>query len=133
NGEFAELAENINSITDGLEKAVENELKSERLKTELITNVSHDIRTPLTSIITYVDLLKKEKDPAKVESYIEVLDQKTKRLKNLTDNLFEAAKASSGDIPVHLEKIDIVSLVNQGLGEVDDKITEKNLEFKLKS
>src|SRR5690606_22155090 len=111
----------------------ENELKSERLKTELITNVSHDIRTPLTSIITYVDLLKNEKDPAKVESYIEVLDQKTKRLKNLTDNLFEAAKASSGDIPVHLEKIDIVSLVNQGLGEVDDKITEKNLEFKLKS
>lgn len=133
NGEFAELAENINSITDGLENAVENELKSERLKTELITNVSHDIRTPLTSIITYVDLLKNEKDPAKVESYIEVLDQKTKRLKNLTDNLFEAAKASSGDIPVHLEKIDIVSLVNQGLGEVDDKITEKNLEFKLKS
>ena len=133
NGEFAELAENINSITDGLENAVENELKSERLKTELITNVSHDIRTPLTSIITYVDLLKNEKDPAKVESYIEVLDQKSKRLKNLTDDLFEAAKASSGSIPVHLEKIDIVSLMNQGLGEVDDKITEKSLEFKLKS
>ena len=121
-GEFARLASNINSITDGLKKAVDSELKSERLKTELITNVSHDIRTPLTSIITYVDLLKNEKDPAKVEEYIEVLDQKSKRLKILTDDLFEAAKASSGNIPVHFEQIDIVSLITQGLGEVNDKI-----------
>ncbi|WP_363549824.1 HAMP domain-containing sensor histidine kinase [Caldifermentibacillus hisashii] len=130
-GEFARLAENINSITDGLRNAVDNELKSERLKTELITNVSHDIRTPLTSIITYVDLLKNEKDPTKIEEYVGVLDQKSKRLKVLTDNLFEAAKASSGDIPVHLEKIDIISLINQGLGEVGDKILARNLEFKL--
>lgn len=130
-GEFASLAENINSITDGLRNAVDNELKSERLKTELITNVSHDIRTPLTSIITYVDLLKNEKDPTKIAEYAEVLDQKSKRLKVLTDNLFEAAKASSGDIPVHLEKIDIISLINQGLGEVGDKILARSLEFKL--
>ncbi|WNS75423.1 HAMP domain-containing sensor histidine kinase [Bacillus sp. DTU_2020_1000418_1_SI_GHA_SEK_038] len=129
-GEFAKLAANINSITDGLKKAVDSELRSERLKTELITNVSHDIRTPLTSIITYVDLLKKEKDPAKVEEYIEVLDQKSKRLKILTDDLFEAAKTSSGNIPVHLERIDIESLINQGLGEVNDKIEELGLEFK---
>lgn len=130
-GEFKELADNINSITDGLNKAVENELKSERLKTELITNVSHDIRTPLTSIITYVDLLKYEDDPTKIKEYVEVLDQKSKRLKTLTDDLFEASKASSENIPVHLEKIDIVSLMNQGLGEVSDKIEELDLDFKL--
>ncbi|MEH7113822.1 HAMP domain-containing sensor histidine kinase [Neobacillus niacini] len=129
-GEFARLAANINSITDGLNKAVDSELRSERLKTELITNVSHDIRTPLTSIITYVDLLKKEKDPAKTEQYIEVLDQKSKRLKILTDDLFEAAKASSGTIPVQLERIDIVSLITQGLGEVSDKIEDFDLAFK---
>lgn len=129
-GEFSKLAANINSMTDGLKKAVDSELKSERLKTELITNVSHDIRTPLTSIITYVDLLKKEKDPAKVAEYVEVLDQKSKRLKLLTDDLFEAAKASSGNIPVQLERIDIGSLINQGLGEVSDKIEELGLEFK---
>ena len=130
-GEFAGLAADINSITDGLKKAVNNELKSERMKTELITNVSHDIRTPLTSIITYVDLLKKEKDPSKVEEYIEVLDQKSKRLKILTDDLFEAAKASSGNIPIHLEQIDIISLITQGLGEVNDKIEALDLDFKL--
>ncbi|MGD6968733.1 sensor histidine kinase [Rossellomorea vietnamensis] len=130
-GELGRLASDINSITDGLKKAVESELKSERLKTELITNVSHDIRTPLTSIITYVDLLKTEKDPSKTEGYIEVLDQKSKRLKVLTDDLFEAAKASSGNIPVTLEKIDIVSLITQGLGEVNDKVAARNLDFKM--
>lgn len=130
NGEFAKLAANINSITDGLKEAVDSELKSERLKTELITNVSHDIRTPLTSIITYVDLLKNEKDPSKTAEYIEVLDQKSKRLKILTDDLFDAAKASSGNIPVTLEKIDIISLISQGLGEVSDRIEELHLEFR---
>jgi len=113
-----------------LKKAVDSELKSERLKTELITNVSHDIRTPLTSIITYVDLLKNENDPSKAGEYIEVLDQKSKRLKMLTDDLFEAAKASSGNIPVQLDRIDIVSLITQGLGEVNDKIEDSNLEFR---
>ena len=129
NGEFARLATNINSITDGLKKAVDSELKSERLKTELITNVSHDIRNPLTSIITYVDLLKNEKDPTKVGEYIEVLDQKAQRLKLLTDDLFEASKASSGNIPVSLEKIAIVSLITQGLGEVNDKIEANGFRY----
>ncbi|WZL72990.1 HAMP domain-containing sensor histidine kinase [Clostridiaceae bacterium 35-E11] len=131
NGEFGRLASNINSITDGLNKAVANELKSERLKTELITNVSHDIRTPLTSIITYVDLLKKEKNPPKSQEYIEIIDQKSQRLKILTDDLFEAAKASSGNIPVNNERIDIVSLITQGLGELNDKIEAAALEFKI--
>lgn len=130
-GEFGSLAANINSITDGLNKAVANELKSERLKTELITNVSHDIRTPLTSIITYVDLLRNEKDPIKTKEYIDVIDQKSQRLKILTDDLFEASKASSGNIPVNYEKIDIVSLITQGLGELDDKVREQELDFKI--
>ncbi|TGE38277.1 HAMP domain-containing histidine kinase [Desulfosporosinus fructosivorans] len=129
-GEFAKLASDINSITDGLYKAVENETKSERLKSELITNVSHDIRTPLTSIITYVDLLKHEKDQTKVEGYLEIIDQKSQRLKVLTENLFEAAKASSGTIAVNFETIDLVSLITQGLGELDDRIQERKLEFK---
>lgn len=130
-GELSQLATNINQITDGLRKSVDSEIKSERLKTELITNVSHDIRTPLTSIITYVDLLKIEKDPEKMAEYIDVLDQKSKRLKHLTDDLFEAAKASSGSMPVQLEKIDIVSLLTQGIGEMDEKIEASALDFKL--
>ena len=112
-GEFARLAADINSITDGLNKAVESEIKSERLKSELITNVSHDLRTPLTGIITYVDLLKQETDQDKAREYIEIIDQKSQRLKTLTDDLFEAAKASSGDMPVNFEKIDIVSLITR--------------------
>ncbi|HZK84586.1 MAG TPA: HAMP domain-containing sensor histidine kinase [Desulfosporosinus sp.] len=130
-GEFAKLAADINSITDGLHTAVENGIKSERLKAELITNVSHDIRTPLTSIITYVDLLKSEKDPEKVEKYIEIIDRKSQHLKVLTEDLFEATKASSGSIPVNFERIDLVSLITQGLGELGDKIQERNLDFKL--
>lgn len=130
-GEFSQLAGNINRITEGLNKSVDSEIKSERLKTELITNVSHDIRTPLTSIITYVDLLKIENDPEKTAEYIEVLDQKSKRLKHLTDDLFEAAKASSGSMPVQLERIDIVSLLTQGIGEMDEKIEASALDVKL--
>lgn len=128
-GEFSELANNINSIADGLNKAIDNELKSERLKTELITNVSHDIRTPLTSIITYVDLLKSEEDPIKRKEYIEILDKKSQRLKTLTDDLFEAAKATSGNVPVNFEKIDIISLMTQGLGEFNEKL--ENLDFRV--
>ena len=130
-GEFGKLSANINSITDGLKKSVNNELKSERLKTELITNVSHDIRTPLTSIITYVDLLKREENKEKSQEYIEILDQKSQRLKALTDDLFEATKASSGNIPVNFEKIDMISLITQGLGELNDKIEQSELKFKI--
>lgn len=130
-GEISRLAVNINSITEGLKKSVDSEIKSDRLKTELITNVSHDIRTPLTSIITYVDLLKIENDPEIIAEYVDVLDQKSKRLKLLTDDLFEAAKASSGSMPVQLERIDIVSLLTQGIGEMGGKIEASSLDFKL--
>ncbi|WP_195268175.1 HAMP domain-containing sensor histidine kinase [Eubacterium sp. 1001713B170207_170306_E7] len=133
-GPVEEMAKNINNINEGLSTAVrdavEKELKSERLKTELITNVSHDIRTPLTSIITYIDLLKKEDiDEESRERYIAVLEQKAARLKALTDDLFEAAKASTGNIEVHWDAVNMEALVNQGMGELEDKIEESGLQF----
>lgn len=130
-GMMKELASNINSLSDGLENAVNEMLKSERLKTELISNVSHDIKTPLTSIITYVDLLKKEEAMSeKAREYIEILDQKSQRLKYLTNDLFEAAKASSGAMTMELEILDLGSLVQQGIGEFAEKFEKNNLEVK---
>ncbi|WP_304943651.1 HAMP domain-containing sensor histidine kinase [Vallitalea guaymasensis] len=130
-GELGELATSINSINNGLHQAVENKLKSERLKTELISNLSHDIRTPLTSIITYVDLLKIENDKDKSKKYIGILEKKSQRLKTLTDDLFELSKASSGNIKVNFDKIDVVSLINQGLGELHERIEERGYDFKI--
>lgn len=131
-GEFKLLAENLNQIADGLNREVERRIKSERLKTDLISNVSHDIRTPLTAIITYVDLLKNEAIAnEKARQYIETIEQKSGRLKILIDDLFEASKASSGNIPVHLEKIDLTALLRQGLGELDEQIQASALDFKI--
>ncbi len=134
NGEFKRLADDINTITDGLKIAVQNGVKSERLKTELITNVSHDIKTPLTSIISYVDLLKREGlDSENAKKYLDVLDRKSSRLKILTEDLFEAAKLTSGNIKVNFEKVNINALVSQILGELDEKIQESKLRFKVSS
>lgn len=131
-GELASLASDIDSIAEGLDKAVKNEVKSQRMKSELISNVSHDIKTPLTSIINYVDLLKKEGMESENSSkYLDILEQKSQRLKVLTEDLFEAAKASSGDMPIEFEKIDIFSLIQQGLAELDDRIKESGLHFKV--
>ena len=131
-GEIAALASDINDISAGLRTEVERRLKSERLKTELIVNVSHDIKTPLTSVITYVDLLKKEdiqNDNAK--KYIEVIAGKSGRLKTLIDDLFDASKAASGNIQVNFENVDISAIITQGLGELDDKIKSSSLNFKV--
>lgn len=129
-GELAEMARDINAISEGFDLAVQNELRNQKLKTELISNVSHDIKTPLTSIITYVDLLKKEGlDSPNALQYVDVLEHKSARLKKLTEDLFEAAKASSGDLPVHLEKVELLSLINQGLVEFGDRIDDSGLEF----
>ncbi len=129
--EFKQLASTINSIADGLKTAVSSQVKSERMKAELITNVSHDLKTPLTSIITYIDLLKKEGlNSDNAQKYLGIIDSKSQRLKSLTEDLFEAAKASSGSIAVNLEKLDVVSLINQGLGEISDKIEGSGLVFK---
>lgn len=125
-----ELAQKLNQISVGLKKSVEEKMKSERLKTDLITNVSHDIKTPLTSIINYVELLKREpiKDE-KVLGYIEVLDSKAQRLKNLTEDLVEASKASSGNLTLELMDIDFVELVNQTNGEFEEKFAAARLEM----
>lgn len=131
-GEFREISNDINAITDGIKIVVNNEVKSEKLKSELITNVSHDIKTPLTSIISYVDLLKREGLNSKnANKYLEILDKKSNRLKTLTEDLFEAAKLTSGNIKVNLQEVNINDLISQILGELDEKIQESNLDFKI--
>lgn len=129
-GELAWMARSINEISDASKEAVEKEVRNQRLKTELISNVSHDLKTPLTSIIAYIDLLKQEGlDSPEAPKYLEVLDQKTSRLKQLTEDLFEAAKASSGDMPVRLEQIEMVSIMRQALGEMSSRVEESQLDF----
>lgn len=126
----AQLAEGLNRISDGLQTALAEQVKSERLKADLITNVSHDIKTPLTSIINYVDLIKREhpEDPT-IQKYLEVLDQKSQRLKTLTEDLVEASRASSGNIKLDMGNIDIVELVQQTTGEFEDKYAIRHLEL----
>lgn len=127
-----EMAEYINDIARGFSNAIEKSLKSERMKTELITNVSHDIKTPLTSIINYVDLLKKEEMPNdRAREYLEVLDNKSQRLKRLTEDLVEASKASSGNIKLNIEKLNVKELMKQISGEFEDKFQERKLELNL--
>ena len=129
-GELKDVAIYVNDIAGGLSNAIEESIKSERFKTELITNVSHDIKTPLTSIINYVDLLKQEDvDNEKIKEYIQILDKKSQRLKKLTEDLVEASKASSGNVKLEMEKINIVELIKQATGEFEDKFKEKNLEI----
>lgn len=124
------MSEDINSIGEGLEVAVQSSVKNERMKTELITNVSHDLKTPLTSIINYVDLLKTDGlDSEKAQKYLDVLDRKSQRLKTLTEDLVEASKLNSGVIELQCEKIDIVQLVNQSLAEYEERFAASRLEL----
>ncbi len=126
------MAKYINDIAGGFTNAIEQSLKSERLKTELITNVSHDIKTPLTSIINYVDLLKKEDiQNAQIEQYIAVLDKKSQRLKKLIEDLVEASKVSSGNVKLNMEVINLKELLNQSMGEFEDKLEKKNLKIEM--
>lgn len=128
-GSLNSMAIQVNDIAGGLSNAIQEKLKSERLKTELITNVSHDIKTPLTSIINYVDLLKKEKMPnEQAEEYLNILDNKSQRLKRLTEDLVEASKASSGNIKLNIEKLNVNELLKQVSGEFEDKFKLRNLE-----
>jgi len=120
--------ENLNAIGVGMNKAVEQRMKSERLKTELITNVSHDIKTPLTSIVSYVDLLKKEELPPAAGEYLAVLDRQANRLKKLTEDLVEASKASTGNIAVSLEPIVVNEIIHQAIGDYDEKLAAGRLE-----
>lgn len=129
-GENLELAEEINKVRDGVEKAVDNQMKSERLKTDLITNVSHDIKTPLTSIINYVDILKRENiQDERIAGYIEILNRKALRLKQLTEDLVEASKISSENITLTMQEINLKQLIKQTNGEFEEKFAAKNLNL----
>ena len=125
-----EAAVSINKIGDGLDRAVEESVKNERLKTDLITNVSHDIKTPLTSIINYVELLKREdfEDP-KIRNYLQVLEEKSYRLKTLTEDVVEASKVSSGNISLEMMNLNLVELVNQTCAEFEEKFEARNLKM----
>lgn len=127
-GEDRKLAEAINNIGSGLLHAVDDSTKNERMKADLITNVSHDIKTPLTSIINYVNLIKREDvENERVKNYVQILDEKSQRLKQLTEDLVEASKVSSGNVKLDMQKIDIVELVCQTGGEFDEKFEAKEL------
>ena len=128
-GPFREHGEDLNTIRDGVSLAVEARMRSEHFRTELITNVSHDIKTPLTSIINYVDLLGKEKpENEKMREYIDVLQRQSARLKKLIDDLLEASKASTGNLTVNAEPCDVGVLLDQTLGEYGEKLSAAGLE-----
>ena len=127
--EQKEIAEKVNSIGEGLEAALAKSMKSERLKTDLITNVSHDIKTPLTSIINYVELLKQENlQNPKIQRYIEVLEQKSQRLKTLTEDVVEASKVSSGNITLEFMNLNLVEMIQQTSGEFEEKFKVRDLQ-----
>jgi len=129
-GANRELADAVNNIGEGIEKAVKSSMKDEQMKTDLITNVSHDIKTPLTSIINYVDLLKRlkiEEEPAK--GYITILEGKAQKLKQLSDDLVEVSKISSGNIVLEKERLNLTELVNQSIGEFSEKMEENGLQI----
>lgn len=129
-GIFKEQGEQINHISDGMTHAIEERMKSERFKTELITNVSHDIKTPLTSIINYVDLLEKEDlHNETAQEYLEVLERQSSRLKKLIEDLIEASKASTGNLPVHLERLEAGIFMTQTVGEFEEKTKEAGLDL----
>ncbi|MCD8355260.1 MAG: HAMP domain-containing histidine kinase [Clostridia bacterium] len=128
------LADNLNQISEGLQEAVTTAVKSERLKSELISNVSHDIKTPLTSIITYIDLLKKcDIQDRTAQEYIAVLDQKSQRLRALTADLFDASKATSGAMKLNLAQTDFDALLRQALGERSEHIEKAGLDIRILS
>lgn len=130
-GEIKEHASNLNELSDGISLAVEKEMKSERLKAELITNVSHDIKTPLTSIINYTNLLSKEHTEEEEKQYIDVLNRQSNKLKKLIEDLIEASKASTGNISTNIAPINIRELMEQSIAEYDEKLNKANLEVVL--
>ena len=129
-------AKNVNKINNSVEMAINEKMKSERMKTALITNVSHDIKTPLTSIINYVNLLDEEiknntesESDVKIKEYLDVLNRQSIRLKKLIEDLIEASKASSGNIDVHMEKVDVKVLLNQAVAEFSDRMKNADLDL----
>ena len=133
NGLLGEMAENINGISEGLKNSVEKEIKAERMKAELITNVSHDLKTPLTAILNYADLLSKESlTPDYANDYVKVIKEKSSKLKNLTQDLFDISKAQSGNIKVQNERLDLALLIKQALGEAEEKLSAADLDIRFR-
>lgn len=129
---LAHHAANLNRLREGVQSSISEQAKSERLKTELITNVSHDLRTPLTSIITYTDLLKNPDLPTEErDKYIEILDRKSQRLKTLIEDLFEVSKMASGNIELHKQRVDLTQLLHQALAEHEEEIAKSALKFRI--
>ena len=126
-GSFRDFADELNGLADVAVIAAQKQLKSERMKTELITNVSHDIKTPLTSIINYVDLMEKPHSPQEQQEYLEVLSRQSLRLKKLVDDLMEMSKASTGNMTVDITRVNAAEAINQALGEFADKLDAKEL------
>ena len=125
-----QMAEAVNNLGDGLRNALQEQMKSERMKAALITNVSHDLKTPLTPIINYVDLMKRERiDSPKAQEYLQVLDQKSQRLKQLTEDLVEASRASSGNVTLDMQKIDLKELLMQTSGEFEERFDARGLKL----
>ena len=122
-GIFNPIRDQLISIQSGFRKAVDEEVRSRNMKTELITNVSHDLKTPLTSIIGYIDLLKKEDMSPEAQDYVNVISQKSEHLKEMIQDLFEISKATSGNAELVLEKLDMVKLLQQTLGDMEDRIS----------
>ncbi|HGM1554444.1 TPA: sensor histidine kinase, partial [Clostridioides difficile] len=130
-GFFNPIKDELGNIQAGFKKAVDEEVKSQKMKTELISNVSHDLKTPLTSIITYIDLLKDESiTDENRKLYIDTLDRKSQRLQHLIEDLFEVSKVNSGDVHLNIMNVDIVSLMKQTLLELDDKLADSSLIVK---
>ena len=130
-GVFDPLKEEFNKVQSGFKKAVETEVRNRNMKTELITNVSHDLKTPLTAIITYVDLLKDESlTEEQRRSYVETLDKKSQRLKRLIEDLFEVSKAASGNVTLHFAEVDLAALLKQVEYELEDKIAASGIDFR---
>lgn len=125
-----QLAEAVNDLGEGLRNALQEQMKSERMKADLITNVSHDLKTPLTSIINYVDLMKRERiENPKAQEYLKILDQKSQRLKQLTEDLVEASRASSGNVTLNMEKIDLKEMLMQTSGEFEERFAARGLSL----
>lgn len=130
--ELYEAAEHLNDIQHGMDQALRERMKSEQMKVELVSNVSHDLKTPLTSIISYVELLKQEEEtlPDDVRDYIRILDTKSQRLKSMVQDVFEISKAASGQLPVHLEDLDLAKLLHQTLADMEEQIQKSTVTLK---
>ena len=129
--DLREAADNLNQIQKGMERALAERMKSERMKVDLVTNVSHDIKTPLTSIVSYVELLRQEEElPSHVREYVQILGEKAERLRGIVQDVFEISKATSGQLPINMETLDMGKLLRQTMADMSDRIEESGLTLR---